>query len=157
MIKRRFMSTSPLALNHCSGELFATRVKRHTARHNVHLPCRLISLSDFRILGERTLDVSTRGAQVSCEQHVRVGTDVLLSFALPHSDRWIDAEAVVTRVMHARRLFDGIRSVGLSFVNFDRLSSVMLASKVGHVPPPLPHRHLRRHYAAWVEHIALSN
>lgn len=84
-------------------------------RRSVRIPCQVVRERDFRLVGRRTLDVSESGMRVAADRPVLTGEIVIVSFGVPLSPIWFDAEAVVTRVDHGRRAREHGRSLGLTF------------------------------------------
>ena len=94
----------------------APRQRRsRSPRFSVRIPCQLVRLRDFRLVGKTIADLSEEGALVEAALPVLTGEPLLLSFRAPFSNRWIDADAVVARVVHGRRAGDLRRSFGISF------------------------------------------
>jgi c-di-GMP-binding flagellar brake protein YcgR len=81
---------------------------------------------DFRLVADRVMDLSPGGALVGPADPVLTGERVIVSF--PGVDGgWVDAEAVVARVVHGRRRGEYTRSLGLSFDALDPESERALA------------------------------
>ncbi|HVY48998.1 MAG TPA: PilZ domain-containing protein, partial [Minicystis sp.] len=81
----------------------------------VLLGCQIVRERDFKLVGRFAFDLSPEGMLVSTEARVLTGEEVLVSFRVPRSDRWIDANATVARVVHGRRPSDPGRCLGLAF------------------------------------------
>ena len=118
----------------------APRASRRTAtRRDVLLPCQAVRERDFKLIADRTLDVSVDGLLLPVEEHILTGETLIVSFAIP--GLWIDAECSVTRVVHGRRPGDdGLLAIG---VLFDAISPSARAALAGYLhgkPPPLPRR-----------------
>ena len=96
------------------GEVMANHHRR-AFRHSVALDCQVVRARDFRLVACTVVDLSDAGMQVSAMLPVLTGEDVLVSFRAPRSGHWIDADAVVARVIHGRRPGDQGRCLGLSF------------------------------------------
>jgi hypothetical protein len=111
---------------------------RRAFRHAVDLSCSIVRERDFRLVGERAVDLSTDGMLVSTELPVLTGEPVLVSFRVPRSTRWIDAEAVVTRVVHGRRPGERGRRLGLSFRGLDSELRHLLFQQLRALPPAAP-------------------
>lgn len=130
---------------------------RLSVRRAVELDCQVVTESDFRLVGVRAQDVSTRGMFVHSTLDVEVGESLLLSLKVPRTQLWIDAEAVIVRHVHGRRNGETARGVGIHFTRMDTISRVMLStSLIGH-PPPVPMRSVRKDYARSVWRIANDN
>jgi len=88
---------------------------RRAFRHAVDLRCQIVRRRDFRLVAERAVDLSTDGMLVHAALPVLTGEPVLVSFQVPRSSRWIDADALVARVSHGRRAGEGDRRLGIVF------------------------------------------
>jgi hypothetical protein len=102
--------------------------RRGSTRREVTIPCQAVREHDFVLVADRTLDVSVEGMLLPMNRRLLTGETLIVSFAIPGT--WIDAEAIVTRVVHGRRPGDDGVAVG---VMFDVMS---LHGR----PPPLPRR-----------------
>jgi hypothetical protein len=69
---------------------------------------------------------------------VLTGEEVIVSFQLPGLKDFIDAEAVVTRVVHGRRPGESRRALGLSFTEISSFSRLLLESYIRRLPPVPP-------------------
>jgi hypothetical protein len=129
---------------------------RKSLRRSVRSRCHAVALDQFRLIGERILDLSPRGALVACDAPVHVGDRVLLSFRAPASDAWIDTEAEVARVLEGWRAGDPGYSAGLRFTGLDRASQRELVVSLAGLPPPVPARRRPIDYAESVRRIAAA-
>jgi hypothetical protein len=101
-------------------------------------------LDEFRLLGERVLDVSPLGMLVACDHPAQLGADVLVSFKAPGRDApWFEAEAEVARVVNGYRIADRGYCAALRFTYFERAARNELLSRLAGLPPPIPQRRLR--------------
>jgi PilZ domain len=110
---------------------------RRRARHAARIRCEVVRERDFRLVADRIVDLSESGARVMPADPTLTGERVIVSFRLPRSSYWIDAEAVVTRVAHGRRPGEHTRALGLEFEGLSGLSQRML-EKALRLQPPLP-------------------
>lgn len=92
-------------------------IRQRPARHTVKRPCQVVRERDFRLIADRIEDLSSWGMRVGPADPALTGQTLLVSFQIPGQDVWIDAEAMVTRVMHGRRPGEHARSLGLEFVD----------------------------------------
>ena len=129
---------------------------RRTIRRAVELPCQVVAEAGFRLLGEQTLDVSVEGILLRSDAPVRIGEAVFVALRAPRGDHWIDAEAVVARVVRGLRARDRGPAIGLRFTQVDPVDAAILAGGLRGLPPPLPRRHRRKDYAGSVVHIVES-
>jgi hypothetical protein len=76
--------------------LDALNDRRRAARVPVELECQCVD-GDFVLLGDRLVDLSRDGVLLRSMESASVGDAVTLSFRIPGSTQWIDAEARVVR------------------------------------------------------------
>lgn len=117
---------------------FMRASRRISTRRDVLLPCQAVRERDFKLIADRTLDISVDGLLLPVQEEILTGETLIISFAIP--GMWIDAEASVTRVVHGRRPGDDGLACG---VLFDVISSSARAALAGYLhgkPPPLPRR-----------------
>jgi hypothetical protein len=107
-------------------------------RHVLRTSCQLVREHDFRLVADRVIDLSVSGVLVAPADPVLTGERLLLSFQLPHSHYWIDAEAVVTRVIHGRRPGEHTRALALTFDGISGLSRYMIRHSLDYLPPAPP-------------------
>lgn len=103
---------------------YARRAHRG-ARYTAKLCCQVVRERDFRLVADRILDLSPGGALVGPCDPVLTGERVILSFAAL-GGRYVDAEAIVARVVHGRRGGEHTRYLGLSFEGLDQDSLAAL-------------------------------
>jgi hypothetical protein len=108
---------------------------RRAFRHAVRLSCQIVRERDFRLVSDLAVDLSTAGMLVSTELPVLTGEPLLVSFRLPHARRWLDAQAVVARVVHGRRPGDDGRCLGLTFHGLDEETRQALFHGLRSLPP----------------------
>lgn len=110
-------------------------------RRSVRLPCQIVRERDFRLVGRHTLDLSTEGMLVSIDRPVLTGERVLVSMRIPNAgSAYLDAEAVVTRVVHQRRPEDECRAIGLAFTEVDDAALSKLEAQLVWFPVAKPKR-----------------
>jgi hypothetical protein len=114
------------------------RSRRTSMRRDVILPCQAVREHDFKLVATRTLDVSVEGVLLPMGIPLLTGEQVIVSFQIPGT--WIDAEAIVTRIVHNRRPGDDGLAVGLMFDVLSASSRAALAGFLHGRPPPLPRR-----------------
>jgi hypothetical protein len=106
---------------------------RRPARYAVRVPCQVVREKDFRLVADAVVELSAGGALVGPGERVLTGERVILSFPDLRGG-WIDAEAVVARVVHGRRAGERTRQLGLAFEALDESSTRalerLLASRV---------------------------
>jgi hypothetical protein len=101
------------------------------------LECQVVRERDFQLIADRIENLSTWGALVGPADAVLTGEAVLVSFRLPDGT-WIDASAVVTRVLHGRRPGESTRRLGIEFRDLTEYDRYLLRRAIGHRPlaPP---------------------
>ncbi|HEX7476290.1 MAG TPA: PilZ domain-containing protein [Polyangiales bacterium] len=117
---------------------------RRAVRRAVRTHCHAVGMQEFRLLGDRTLDLSPRGMLIACDGPTRLGDEVVVSFKAPGMDApWLDAEARVARIIEGLRPGDPGYCVGLDFTYFEKCSRDELLTRLAGLPPPVPLRRLR--------------
>ncbi len=117
---------------------------RRAVRRAVRTSCQAVSTAEFQLLGERVLDVSPRGLLVACDGAAKIGDVVVVSFKAPGVDApWLDAEAVIARVIEGLRPGDPGYCIGLDFTYFEKTSRDELLTRLAGFPPPVPQRRVR--------------
>ena len=116
---------------------------RKTVRRATRARCQAVAEDGFRLIGERALDLSTDGLMLACDARVVVGETVLLSIEMPTTREWIDAEAVVARIVEGYREGDRGYCAGLRFTAIDFQAYRALRHSMRGAPPPVPMRSLR--------------
>lgn len=116
----------------------APKTPRGSSRHTVKIDCQVVRERDFRLLADRTMDLSATGALVGPADPALTGERILVSFRIPRSSVWIDAEATVTRVVHGRRPGEFSRALALEFDDLEVLQRFMLKDALRSVPPAPP-------------------
>ena len=134
MIAASFSSTSP-----SSSNPWALRESRRgSSRREVVLPCQAVREHDFKLIADRTLDISIEGLLLPLRTRVLTGETLIVSFAIP--GLWIDAEATVARVVHGRRPGDDGLAVGVIFDHLAPSARAALAGFLHGRRSPLPRR-----------------
>ena len=111
---------------------------RGSSRHTVKIACQVVRERDFRLIADRVVDLSSTGALVGPADPALTGERILVSFRIPRSSLWIDAEATVTRVVHGRRPGEFSRSLAIEFDDLEALQRFMLQAALSCVPPAPP-------------------
>lgn len=120
--------------------------QKRPGRFCLKTSCRVVRDSDFSIVAEQVENLSSWGMLVSPAKAVTTGERVYVSFQLPQSGEWFDAQAVVTRVIHGRRPGDSVRKLGLEFVELRPFDRYRLTKSLANIPPAPPTaRRGRRH------------
>src|SRR5215510_6431362 len=102
------------------------KTPRGSSRHTVKIACQVVRERDFSLLADRMVDLSATGALVGPADPALTGERLLVSFRIPRSTVWIDAEATVTRVVHGRRPGEFSRALALEFEDLEALPRFVL-------------------------------
>jgi len=118
---------------------------RSAFRRFVRIDCQVVREHDFRLVGDLALDLSTKGMLVrGSGVRLLTGEELLVAFRPPRSNVWIDAHAIVARVLHGRRPGDTGLSFGIEFYGMEKEHEELLFEKLRgmHAPdamrPPRP-------------------
>jgi hypothetical protein len=114
------------------------RLRYRYPRHTVRIACQVVRERDFELVGDRIVNLSMSGMLITPADPAITGERLIVSFCLPKSDLWIDAEATVARVLHGRRGGEYSRALALEFEDLPFSSQVMLAGDLRSVPPAPP-------------------
>jgi hypothetical protein len=126
-------------LGRSAGDVPASRASRRTStRRGVTLPCQAVRESDFKLIADRTLDISVDGLLIPVQESILTGETLIVSFPIP--GMWIDAECSVMRVVHGRRPEDEGLACGVLFDVISPSARAALAGFLHGKPPPLPRR-----------------
>ena len=106
------------------------KTPRGSSRHTVKIACQVVRERDFSLIADRVVDLSATGARVGPADPALTGERILVSFRIPRSTIWIDAEATVTRVVHGRRPGEFSRSLAIEFDDLEALPRFMLQELV---------------------------
>ena len=114
------------------------KAPRQSSRHSVKIECQVVRERDFNLIADRVVDLSASGALVGPADPALTGERLIVSFRIPRSTLWVDAEATVSRVVHGRRPGEFSRSLAIEFDQLDSLSRFMLEEALRVVPPAPP-------------------
>ncbi len=109
--------------------------------------CQVALEREFKLIGDRVLDLSEEGMLVMSHRSAGVGDEVIVSLRVPGTRYWVDGEAVVMRVVHGRRFADRGMALGLRFTRMDAPAQAVLRGSLQRCVRPVPARPLRRDYA----------
>jgi hypothetical protein len=123
LVRSLRMLTPSLARAAC-GHLPTNR--RREMRRLVRLACRVRRMDDWRLLGDRTLDLSPEGMLVLSDERVDEGLELVVSFQATELPIWFDACAKITRVVEGRRPGDPGRALGVRFETLPAVSRLIL-------------------------------
>jgi hypothetical protein len=134
-------------------DFLVTAKDRRAVRRLARMGCEVVRERDFKRISHRVLDLSADGMQVVTDAPVLTGENLIVSFRIPKSDTFIDAECTVARVIHGRRPSDMHQAVGLRFGSIHRDLRGELHTALRRLPPTLPARALRIDYAATIRRL----
>jgi len=118
---------------------------RRATRHSVRLECQVVRERDFQLVADRIVNLSATGLMVSPADPALTGERLIVSFRIPHSGHWVDAEATVARVVHGRRPGEYTRSLCLELESVEDIPKMILGRALRRCPPAPPgHRSGRR-------------
>lgn len=123
----------------------SAKAHHRPTRHSVRLPCQVVRERDFQLIADRIVNLSETGLLVSPADPALTGERLIVSFQIPHSGYWVDAEATVARVVHGRRPGEYSRCLALELENVDAIAQMLLSRALVRCPPAPPgHRSGRR-------------
>lgn len=126
-----------------------TKAQRRSTRRSVRLVCQVVRERDFQLVADRIVNLSETGLMVSPADPVLTGERLIVSFQIPHSGYWVDAEATVARVIHGRRPGEHTRALALELENVEEIPQLLLGRALKRCPPSPPgHRSGRRRVTA---------
>ena len=129
---------------------------RCATRRSVLIDCQVVREHGFTLLGERAIDLSLDGMLLCSNRWAEVGEELLVTFRVPGTRRWIDTTAKVARIVRGRRPGDRGPALGLAFAPLTIEEQRLLRGALRVFPPTLPARPLRIDYAATAAFIALA-
>jgi hypothetical protein len=109
-----------------------------STRRTAAIDCQIVRLRDFRLIADRIVNLSPDGMLVGPADPVLTGEPLMVSFRVPGLADWIDAEAVVRRVVHGRRPGETRRSLGIELLDLAGYSRRLLAALSRQLPPAPP-------------------
>jgi hypothetical protein len=108
--------------------------RRREMRHGVRMGCRVRRIEDWRLLGDRTLDLSPLGMLVLSDEQVDEGTSLVVSFQATELPIWFDTCATVSRIVEGRRPGDRGRALGIHFDTLPAVSRLILRGFLRRTP-----------------------
>lgn len=121
------------------------KATRRSTRHAVRIPCQVVRERDFQLIADRIVNLSEGGLLVSPADPALTGERLIVSFQIPHSGYWVDAEATVARVVHGRRPGEHTRGLALELEGVEEIPQLLLRRVLTRCPPAPPgHRAGRR-------------
>lgn len=129
--------------------------ERVAFRHRLNVPCEVVRERDFKLVALQTFDVSMTGMMVETLRDVSIGDEMIVTFRPPQSIRYVDAQAIVSRVIAGNRRGDLGTAVGLLFTEMDQASFVTLKTAMRRLPALGGTRRPRIDYAAMARVISM--
>jgi hypothetical protein len=129
-------------------DFLPTDRERVAFRHAVRLDCQIVRERDFKLVARRSVDLSTTGMLVEQEHDLEVGEPLIVSFRAPRSDRYVDTDATVARIVKGRRKGDVGAAFGVRFASLDRSTLTTLKTSLRRMPATRARRPSRIDYAA---------
>jgi len=114
--------------------------RRREMRRSARLGCRVRRVEDWRLLGDRTVDLSAQGMLVLSDERVEEGTELVVSFQATELPIWFDTFGTITRVVQGRRPGDVGRALGVRFETLPAVSRLILRGYLRRMPPTLAAR-----------------
>ena len=131
--------------------------QRSVMRRSVRVECQVVREHDFKLVGNRAIDLSPDGMLLLSDARVLTGEELFVAFRAPNTRRWLDCTATVARVVHGRRPSDWGTSLGISFESMDDATRACIRAELRGLPPPVPARAVRIDYAATVTRVAFGS
>ena len=115
--------------------VFHSQCPRARVRRRLPTSCQVLRLRDYRFVGTRVLDLSSKGMLLETDLPILTGEDLFVSFKAADTERWHECEGTVARVIHGRRRSDRFRALGIAFETIDPFSELMLCEHLRKAPP----------------------
>jgi hypothetical protein len=127
---------------------------RRAQRRAVVVECQVVRETDFALLGEGGVDLSTCGMLLPSPVEASAFEDVFVSLRVPGTDRWIDTRGHIARVVPDARAAVG-PALGIAFDAFAPDDARILQDALRQKPPAVPSRLPRVDYAATAAMISM--
>jgi hypothetical protein len=114
--------------------------RRGEMRRATRLGCTVRRMDSWRLVGDRTLDLSPQGMLLLSDERLDWGTELVVSFQATELPIWFDTLASVTRVVEGRRPGDAGRALGVHFETLPSVSRLILRGHLRRHPPTLSRR-----------------
>jgi len=130
--------------------------ERRGSRRAAVVECQVVREQGFQLIGSRGVDLSPEGMLLSTHVRAVRGEELIVTFRVPGTHRWIDTLATVARIVRGRRHADGGPALGLAFDPLDPEDQRLVRWALLRHPPTFPSRAMRVDYAATAALIALA-
>jgi PilZ domain len=114
--------------------------RRREMRRATRLGCTVRTMDAWRLVGDRTLDLSPQGMLLLSDERLDYGTELVVSFQATELPIWFDTLATVTRLVEGRRPGDDGRAFGVHFETLPAVSRLILRGHLRRQPSPMPRR-----------------
>lgn len=130
--------------------------RRRGARRTYRARCEAVRMTDLALVGEQILDLSPRGALLTCDRRMAEGQELVITFRSPWLGPDVVALGEVTRVVEGWRVGDPGYCAGLRFIDLPRDYRLELSERLAHLPLVVASRRHPNDYAQSVRAIALG-
>lgn len=130
--------------------------ERRSVRRCVFVDCQVVREQGFDLIGERAIDLSQDGMLLLSARPARIGEELLVTFRVPGTQRWVDTVGTVVRIVRGQRRGDRGPAIGIAFDPLSTEDNLLVRSRLEPFPPSFPARPSRVDYAATAALIALS-
>jgi hypothetical protein len=114
--------------------------RRGEMRRAARLGCTVRRMDTWRLVGDRTVDLSPQGMLLLSDERLEWGTELVVSFQATELPIWFDTLASITRVVEGRRPGDAGRALGVHFETLPSVSRLILRGHLRRHPPTLSRR-----------------
>jgi hypothetical protein len=109
--------------------------RRGEIRRLTRVACRVRRADSWRLVGDRTLDMSPQGMLLVSDEELDTSVDLVVSFQATELPIWFDTMATMTRVVAGRRPGDsGRRALGLHFETLPAVQRLILRGHLSKLP-----------------------
>lgn len=129
--------------------------ERRSVRRSVFVDCQVVREARFELMGERAIDLSQDGMLLLTDRPAKLGEELIVTFRVPGTQRWVDTTATVVRVVRGERRGDRGPAIGLAFDPLSTEDNLSVRGAIHRYPPIYPARAPRIDYAATAAFIAL--
>jgi hypothetical protein len=114
--------------------------RRGEMRRSARLGCVVRRMDTWRLVGDRTVDLSPQGMLVLSDERLDWGTELVVSFQATDLPIWFDTLGTVTRVVEGRRPGDPGRALGVRFETLPSVQRLILRGHLRRHPPTASRR-----------------
>ena len=114
--------------------------RRGEMRRATRIGCTVRRMDTWRLVGDRTVDLSPQGMLLLSDERLDWGTELVVSFQATELPIWFDTLASITRIVEGRRPGDAGRALGVHFETLPSVSRLILRGYLRRHPPTLSRR-----------------